>query len=182
MNPLQRFERKLLGIVGRAVIKSVDAVSKCQGVDVALVGGDQKGGIEHIEPYGLTAKAHAGAEAIVLFPDADRSHAVAVVVGDRRYRLKGLQGGEVALYDDLGQSVTLTRDGIVVDGAGNVITFRNAPKARFEMDIEATGQITDRCDSDGLTMSAMRIAYNGHKHRENGQGSDTDLPNQKMEV
>ncbi len=38
-------------------------------------------------------------------------------MSDRRYRLKGLQTGEVAVYDDQGQSVTLTREGIVVDGA-----------------------------------------------------------------
>ncbi|SPW71543.1 putative phage baseplate protein [Escherichia coli] len=37
-----------------------------------------------------------------------------------------------------GQSVTLTREGIVVDGAGKTITFRNAPRARFEMDLEVT--------------------------------------------
>ncbi|MBJ9604915.1 baseplate assembly protein, partial [Citrobacter sp. FDAARGOS_156] len=83
---------------------------------------------------------------------------------------------------DQGQSVTLTRAGIVVDGGGKVITFKNAPKARFEMDIESTGQIKDLCDTSGQTMSAMRVAYNGHKHRENGQGNNTDTPDKQMEV
>ncbi|ELD9175005.1 baseplate assembly protein, partial [Escherichia coli] len=93
---------------------------------------------------------------------------------------KGLKTGEVALYDDQGQSATLTRAGIVVDGGGKVITFKNAPKARFEMPIESTGQITDLCDSTGQTMAAMRVAYNGHKHKENG--SITDVPDTKMEA
>ncbi|EFC1638085.1 hypothetical protein FA847_24090 [Escherichia coli] len=114
--------------------------------------------------------------------DGDRSHAVVVTVSDRRYRLKGLQTGEVAVYDDQGQSVTLTREGIVVDGAGKTITFRNAPEARFEMDLEVTGQVKDLCDSGGTTMSAMRLAYNGHRHRENGQGSNTDKPDKAMEA
>jgi phage gp45-like len=43
------------------------------------------------------------------------SHPIVLVVGDRRYRLKNLQDGEVAIYDDLGQKVHLTRDGIRVD-------------------------------------------------------------------
>ncbi|MDF8551973.1 HK97 family phage prohead protease [Escherichia coli] len=137
---------------------------------------------EHLEPYGFTARANSGAEAVVLFPDGDRSHAVVVTVSDRRYRLKGLQTGEVAVYDDQGQSVTLTREGIVVDGAGKTITFRNSPKARFEMDLEVTGQVKDLCDSGGTTMSAMRLAYNGHRHRENGQGSNTDKPDKAMEA
>lgn len=174
-------QQQILGLIERAVVNSLDASGKCQSADVALIAGEQKGGIEHIEPYGFTARAHAGAEAILLFPDGDRSHAVTLAVSDRRYRLKGLKSGEVALYDDRGQSVTLTREGIVVNGAGMPLIFRNAPKARFEMDIEATGHITDRCDGDGLSMAAMRSAYNGHQHRENGEGSNTDQPNQKME-
>jgi len=87
------------------------------------------------------------------------------------------------VYDDQGQSVTLTRAGIIVNGAGKPITFTNAPKARFEMDIESTGEIKDRCDSGGLAMSAMRVTYNGHTHEENGDGGGTtDATTQKMEA
>ncbi|MFV2291099.1 baseplate assembly protein, partial [Escherichia coli] len=76
-------------------------------------------------------------------PAGDRSHGVVVVVADRRYRLKGLRRGEVALYDDQGQSVVLTRSGLVVNGGGTPIIFQNAPKARFEMPVESTADITD---------------------------------------
>ncbi|ENB6028569.1 phage baseplate assembly protein [Shigella dysenteriae] len=182
MGVMQSLQRQVLGLIGRAVVKSINAASKCQMIDVELLAGQQKAGIEHLEPYGFTSRAKSGAEAVVLFPDGDRSHAIAITVSDRRYRLNRLQTGEVALYDDLGQSVTLTRSGIVVDGAGKIITFKNAPKARFEMDIESTGQIKDLCDSGGLTMSAMRISYNGHKHKENGQGNNTDTPDKQMEA
>lgn len=182
MGAIQNLQRQMLCLIGRAVVKSINAASKCQMVDVELLAGQQKPGIEHLEAYGFTSRANPGAEAVVLFPDGDRSHAIAVTVSDRRYRMKGLKTGEVALFDDQGQSVTLTRDGIVVDGGGKVIIFKNAPKARFEMDIESTGQINDLCDSGGLTMSAMRVAYNGHKHKENGQGNNTDAPDKKMEV
>ncbi|HEE0121342.1 TPA: phage baseplate assembly protein [Citrobacter gillenii] len=182
MSVMQSLQRQLLGLIGRAVVKSINAASKCQMIDVELLAGQPKAGIEHLEPYGFTSRAKAGAEAVVLFPDGDRSHAVAITVSDRRYRMKGLKTGEVALYDDQGQSVTLTRAGIVVDGGGKVIMFKNAPKARFEMDLEVTGQIKDLCDTSGQTMSAMRVAYNGHEHRENGQGNNTDAPDTKMEA
>ncbi|HAT7516484.1 TPA: phage baseplate assembly protein [Kluyvera ascorbata] len=182
MGAFQSLQRQVLGLIGRAVVKSINAASKCQMIDVELLAGQQKAKIEHLEPYGFTSCAKSGAEAVVLFPDGDRSHAIAITVSDRRYRLKGLKTGEVALYDDQGQSVTLTRNGIVVDGGGKIITFKNAPKARFEMDIESTGQIKDLCDSGGLTMSAMRISYNGHRHKENGQGNNTDAPDKQMEA
>ena len=189
MRAIEAMQRQLLGLIGRAVVKSISAATKCQTVDVSLIAGEPKAGVEHLEPYGFTARANSGAEAVVLFPDGDRSHAVVVTVSDRRYRLKGLQTGEVAVYDDQGQSVTQKEElfydnitGIVVDGAGKTITFRNSPKARFEMDLEVTGQVKDLCGSSGTTMSAMRLAYNGHRHRENGQGSNTDKPDKAMEA
>ena len=77
--------------------------------------------------------------------------------------------------------MTLTREGIVVDGAGKTITFRNSPKARFEMDLEVTGQVKDLCDSGGTTMSAMRLAYNGHRHSSHGTGSNADNPSKLSE-
>lgn len=110
MRTIEAMQRQLLGLIGRAVVKSISAATKCQTVDVSLIAGEPKAGVEHLEPYGFTARANSGAEAVVLFPDGDRSHAVVVTVSDRRYRLKGLQTGEVAVYDDQGQSVTLTRE------------------------------------------------------------------------
>ncbi|PDO83348.1 phage baseplate assembly protein V [Kosakonia pseudosacchari] len=180
MRALQNLQRQVQSLITRAVIGSVNAATKCQTVDVSLIASEEKTGVEHLEPYGFTSRADAGSEAVLLFPDADRSHAVAIVVADRRYRLKGLANKEVAIFDDQGLVIKLSRDGIVVDGGGKAITFINAPKARFEMDVEATGQIKDLCDSNGLTMAAMRVAYNGHRHKENGQGNNTDTPTTPM--
>lgn len=121
MKAIETIQRQLLGLIGRAVVKSISAATKCQTVDVSLIAGEPKAGVEHLEPYGFTARANSGAEAVVLFPDGDRSHAVVVTVSDRRYRLKGLQTGEVAVYDDQGQSVTLTRAVVI-----SLFTWRRA--------------------------------------------------------
>lgn len=171
----------LKNIVTRAVITALDAKKKCQSLGLKLIAGDTKENVEHLEAYGFTSAAKDGAEAVVLFPGGDRSHGIAVIVSDRRYRLKGLTRGEVAIYDDQGQSVTLTRAGIVVNGGGKPIVFKNAPKALFEMPIESTGDIRDRCDSGGKSMAEMRLTYNGHTHKENGDGGGTtDAPGQPM--
>ncbi|MBL5911217.1 phage baseplate assembly protein V [Enterobacter asburiae] len=168
-------------IVARAVVTALNSAKKCQALGLSLIAGEQKEDVEHLEPYGFTSAAQDGAEAVALFPSGDRSHGVVLVVADRRYRLKGLARGEVAVYDDQGQSVTLTRDGIVVDGGGKPITFTNATKARFEMPIESTGDIKDKCDSGGKSMAQMRTTYDGHTHKENGDGGGTtDAPNQPM--
>ena len=174
--------KSILNLIARAVLSSLDTSKKCQAADLTLIAGEKKGNVEALEPYGFTSAPQDGAEAVVLFPSGDRSHGVAVVVADRRYRITGLARGEVAIYDDVGQSVTLTRAGIVVNGGGKPMLFTNAPKARFEMDIEATGQIKDLSDSTGKTMSGMRETYDLHTHPENGDGGGTtDAPNQLMD-
>lgn len=180
-NPMSGMGRALSNLLARAVVRGLNTATKCQMLQVEMAGGEGKSDIEHMEPYGFTAAPLMGAEAVAAYFDGDRSHGVVLVVADRRFRIRGLQSGEVAVYDDQGQSVTLTRAGIIVDGAGKPITFTNAPKARFEMDIESTGEIKDKCDSGGLTMSAMRVTYNGHDHKENGSGGGTtDATTQKM--
>jgi phage baseplate assembly protein V len=179
--PLEAINRAISNVLARAVVRGIDTASKCQMLQISMPGGEGKSDIEHLEPYGFTSAALEGAEAVAAYFDGDRSHGVVLVVADRRYRLKGLKSGEVAIYDNEAKSVTLTQNGIVVDGGGKPIIFKNATKARFEMDIEATGNITDNCDSGGVSMAQMRVTYNGHKHKENGDGGGiTDATLQQM--
>ena len=65
MRTIEAMQRQLLGLIGRAVVKSISAATKCQTVDVSLIAGEPKAGVEHLEPYGFTARANSGAEAVV---------------------------------------------------------------------------------------------------------------------
>ena len=66
MRTIEAMQRQLLGLIGRAVVKSISAATKCQTVDVSLIAGEPKAGVEHLEPYGFTSRANSGAEAVVL--------------------------------------------------------------------------------------------------------------------
>lgn len=135
--------------------------------------------VDRVELYGFNHWPLEGCQAYINFPSGDRSYGIAVIVGDRRYQLALVQG-EVAINDDLGQKVHLTRSGIVIDGAGLPITLTNAPKVRIESPLlEVTGQIKDLCDSTGKTMAGMRTIYNGHTHND-PQGGAVSVPNQGM--
>lgn len=111
---LAPLRRAMQNIALRAVVQMVNSATKMQTVQVSLRDGELKDVLEHIEPYGYTSNPHSGAEAVTLFFNGDRSHGIAIVVGDRRYRLKNLESGEVALHDDQDQVVYLTRDGIKI--------------------------------------------------------------------
>ena len=165
----------------RGVLKRVNSSGGVQTVQANALASEPLQDVELFQHYGFTSSPLKGTMAIFIPLNGVTSHSVAVATEHARYRLKNLKPGEVAIYDDLGQSVTLTRDGIIVNGAGRPVLFTNAPKARFEMDLEVTGEIKDRCDSDGKTMHEMRVIYNGHNHKENGDGGGTtNQPGQKM--
>lgn len=156
--------RRLRLVVSRAVVRAVTDSLRMQAVQIDLLADESRDNVERFQNYGVTSHPHPGAEAIVVAVGGSRDHLVAIAVDDRRYRLS-LAEGEVALHDDLGHVVHLTRSGIVIDGGGHQVTIVNTTKLRVEGGIEATGDIEDRCDGpDGRTMNGMRELYNGHTH------------------
>lgn len=121
MGPLSR---SIGNMVARAGVRMVKSGSKMQSLQLSILEGETADGVEHFEPFGFTSCPPTGAEAIVLFPNGDRSHGIAIVVADRRYRLTGLASGDAALHDDRGQKVVLTATGIVIDAVAYTV---NAP-------------------------------------------------------
>lgn len=101
-------------MIGRAVIAAVNDATRVQSLQLDLLADETLGEVEHFQGYGLTSNPPVGLEALVAFVGGTRSHGVVVAVGDRQYRLRGLEQGEVALYDDQGQVVRLGRDGVLI--------------------------------------------------------------------
>ncbi|MCM1512605.1 MAG: phage baseplate assembly protein V [Oxalobacter formigenes] len=153
-----------------------------QAAQVAMLAGETAE-LPYIERYGFTSCPKPGAEGVALFFDGDRSHGVILCLADRRYRLTSLKSGEVALYDDIGQSVLLGKDGITIRGAGKKMTFTDTPEMIFETplasfagNVVAQGEIMDQ--GGKKSMSGMRATYNNHTHDETQ--SVTSVPNQEM--
>lgn len=162
--------RSVGNLLARGTVVLANSAGKMQSLQVRLLSGEAKDGVEHFEPYGFTSAPLSGAEHVTFFFGGDRSHGVTVVVADRRYRLQGLQSGEVALHDDQGTRLVLKRGGIV-----EVVA---AVKVRMVTPLlEVTGEIKDLCDGTGKTMSAMRSTYNSHTH-PGDSGGTTGTPNQ----
>ncbi len=109
-------KRGLQMMIARAVLTAVGP-GRMQVIQVNLLAGETKDGVEHFEPYGWTSHPHVGAEAVVGFVGGDRSHGIALVVADRRYRITSLQPGEVAIFTDEdqqgGHRVVLRRGRVV---------------------------------------------------------------------
>ncbi len=169
-------------IAGRATVSGADEGRAMRTVQAEVFASDTRDDLEHFEPYGFTSGVKPDSEAVVISLGGDRDHTVAVVIADRRFRFK-VKTGEVAVYDDIGQSIHLSRDGIKVDGGGNPIAISNTPKITCDTPlIEVTGDIKAReiMDAGGSkSMSGMRATFDEHIHPETNS-SHTRKPTETM--
>lgn len=120
---IRPLRNQVANMVARAVVKLVDDSTEVQLVQVDALADETLDECERFQDYGVTSVPPAGAEAVLVFPDGDRAHALVVAVGDREYRLTGLESGEVALYNDQGAYVKLATNGDVVcvpGGSGKI--------------------------------------------------------------
>lgn len=92
--------------------------------------------VQHTQPYGLSVTPLAGAEAITINMGGDAAQSLCIVVADRRYVMT-LAQGEVALHDDQGQHVHITRSGIVIT-SDKLVTI-DTPVVRCTGDVEISG-------------------------------------------
>ncbi len=171
---------RVMLMIGRAILKAVNDSASAQIVQASFLGEEVRDKVERMAEYGFTSVPLPGSQAVAVFVGGDRGHGIVIATGDMRYRLKGLEGGEVAIYDDQGQKVTLTRAGIVVDGGGLPVTIINTPSVTADTpEYTMTGNLTvtgntvvggnvvatgDVSDHGNKSMAGMRTVYNAHNH------------------
>lgn len=127
-DPIRALRRMIHGLAARCVLRLASDGLKMQAVQVGLLADETADDVERFQNYGFTSVPLPGAEGVCLFLGGDRAHGVVIAMDDRRYRLQGLQGGEVALYsiDDkepAGHRLVLKRGG-VIEVRGRVIDMR----------------------------------------------------------
>ncbi|CAL4866738.1 hypothetical protein MMA231_00982 [Asticcacaulis sp. MM231] len=109
---LRPIKDRLNLMLGRAIVRLVKDSGALQLIQADRSADEPADDLERFGWYGFHSVPHEGAEAIVASLGGSRSHGVVIACEDRRYRLTGMAAGEVALADDLGQVVYLTRDGL----------------------------------------------------------------------
>lgn len=157
---------RLANTVGHAVVHLVDDAQGGQQLQIELLADEVMDEVERHQDYGLTSVPLPGASAVTLAVGGTRGRSIALAVGDRRYRLTGLAAGEVALHDDQGQKVHLTRDGIVIQTAKalSLVSGEDFHITAPSMTADIEGAVTFNCGSfavsadDAATIDAADIA------------------------
>ena len=108
---------RLLAMIGKAAIKAADDSGGLQKVSVFALAGETRRNIARIQNFGFTSHPLGGAESVVLSAGGVRGNELVIACDDSRYRLAGLEGGDVAVYDAHGNNIVLSSEGIAVNAS-----------------------------------------------------------------
>lgn len=185
---VEPLRRRIHLAIARAAVKGVSDEGARQRMQLSILRGETREGVERVQQYGMTSHPLPGAQAVIVCVGGNRDHPLVVCADDPRHRKTALAQGEVCLYTDEGDFIHLRR-GRVVEISTQTLIVKASQKVRFETplfettgSVAGTGNITsggDVYDSE-TSMRAMRDVYNLHKHPENDGGGPTDDPNEQM--
>lgn len=180
---LAPLRNKIAMMAARAVVRLVDDTESRQRLQVEILSEELRDGVERAQNYGFTSHPHPEADAVIICGGGSREQSIAIVVDDRRYRLK-LQPGEVAMYDDLGNAVQLLRDMVKVDAVQHLEA--TAPTTRIASEVTIDGSLTVNgpttmngdIDSTGTITNNGKNVGSTHTHGGVQAGSgNTGAPN-----
>ena len=162
--PLQR---KIMLMIGRAVLTTIKDTDGYQKLQIALLSGDVSDGVQRLQNYGWTSVPKAGADAIFVCVGGSHDNGIVIACDDKRYRLKGLASGEVAIYTDEGDKIHLKR-------GNNIEITTTILKVNGKLTV--TGNIESSGEIKGSEVKAGQIALTTHKHTSAASGSPTSPP------
>lgn len=142
---MERALRRIALMIGRGRITTSNDSGNVQLLQVQLGQDEIRDNTPRLAEYGFTSMPPNGSDALVVFIGGERSNGAIVATGHQASRMKNLKTGEVAIFDDQGQSVYLTRSGIIIEGAGMPIMVNG--------DVIVNGDVT-----------ANGISLKHHKH------------------
>lgn len=177
---LEPLARRVRLAIGRGIVKLVNDAAGVQKIQLSLMANETRSKIERFQEYGFTSVPLPGAEAAAIFVGGNRDHGIIIATEDRRYRLQGLEGGEVALYSDEGDSIIFKR-GNKIEVNTETLNINASTEVKIESPlVRVSGNIIDNYATNSNNMGNMRDIYNSHTHDENDSGGPTEPPNEEM--
>lgn len=145
---------QVANLISRVVLRRVDDTKKTQIVQLVALEGETRADIERVQNYGFTSVPLDGIEGVALFPGGFREHGFVIATDDRRYRLTGLEAGEVAIYTDQGDKVVIERGGTIrVTAATKVVVA--APLVELAGNTDAAVKGTTFRSADAALSTAL---------------------------
>lgn len=145
---------RALNMLATAVIKRIVDSFGRQNAQVEVTKGELIDDVPRMQDYGLTSNPPAeGTDSLIAFLGGSREQAVIIRMDNRSFRLKNLEAGEVALYDDIGNIFKLGRDSVEV----TAVTKLTATAPIMEVISQSSATISAGASSIVITPSGVAI-------------------------
>lgn len=106
-------KQSLNNLIARGTVEGVDDSKAIQRIRASLLSNEVHPKIERFQNYGFTANPTLNSDCLTIFQNGNRTQGYVIAVEDRKFRLKGLESGEVALYTDEGDKIVLKRSNTI---------------------------------------------------------------------
>lgn len=131
----------------RGVITKVNAAPKVMLIQGEGLSDEGIQAAEYFQHYGFTSNPPDGAMFVCIPIGGKTAHGIVIATEHGSYRLKSLEKGELAIYDDQGQKVHIKRDRILIETTkmfevvADKINLHAA--SEFKFDVNGQGEIWD---------------------------------------
>lgn len=129
----QAIQQKAQGAVGeirqafRGVLHLVKSADNIQKVQASGLSDETLQDVEMMQQFGFTSVPPADTQAVIIPIGGQTSHGIVIATENGSFRVKNLQGGEVAVYDESGSSIVLKK-GRLIEIDCDVLKIKAAKK------------------------------------------------------
>ncbi|OOF59285.1 phage baseplate assembly protein V [Rodentibacter myodis] len=97
----------------RGVLNLVKSADNIQKVQVSGLADETLQDVELMQHFGFTSVPPANTQAVIIPIGGQTSHGIVIATENGAFRVKNLQGGEVAVYDESGSSIVLKQGRLI---------------------------------------------------------------------
>ena len=119
------------------LVKSADNIQKVQASGLA---DETLQDVELMQQFGFTSVPPANTQAVILPIGGQTTHGIVIATENGSFRVRNLQGGEVAVYDESGSSIVLKK-GRLIEIDCDVLKIKAATKVDISSPLVETDQV-----------------------------------------
>ncbi|HHE9392306.1 phage baseplate assembly protein V [Haemophilus influenzae] len=119
------------------LVKSADNIQKVQASGLA---DETLQDVELMQQFGFTSVPPTNTQAVILPIGGQTTHGIVIATENGSFRVKNLQGGEVAVYDESGSSIVLKK-GRLIEIDCDVLKINAATKVDISSPLVETDQV-----------------------------------------
>lgn len=145
----------------RGTLNLVKSADNIQQVQVSGLADETLQDVEFMQQFGLTSVPPAGTQVVVLPMGGATTHSIVIATENGSFRVKNLQSGEVAVYDESGSSIILKK-GRLIEIDCDTLKI----KATTKVDIKSP-----LVETDNVLTAQGKITGNGGMAIQGGSGA-----------